>query len=186
MNDDAQKTCRNCKREKPATAYRGARGGMTAQQAERLVALWCAGQPLDDLPQWRTAMQVLSRELADTRAKLAAERNLLEGAVCSNEMLGHNFGNVMKFSEWMTDVYQGKHAFDGVEAALQAAYERGFMDGHAKGVAAEREIERLRAALDYASSGFALAYDAAEKRLNDEVLLHCGHHQARVDKTRAG
>jgi hypothetical protein len=47
------------------------------------------------------------------------------------------------------------------------------------------ELDRLYDALDYASSGFALAYDAAEKRLNDEVLLHCGHHQARVDKARS-
>lgn len=43
---------------------------MTVQEAERLAALWCAGQPLDELPQWRTAMQVLARELADTRAAL--------------------------------------------------------------------------------------------------------------------
>jgi hypothetical protein len=43
---------------------------MTVREAERLAALWCAGQPLDDLPQWRTAMQVLARELADTRAAL--------------------------------------------------------------------------------------------------------------------
>ena len=43
---------------------------MTVHEAERLAALWCAGQPLDDLPQWRTAMQVLARELADTRAAL--------------------------------------------------------------------------------------------------------------------
>ena len=43
---------------------------MTVHEAERLAALWCAGQPLDDLPQWRTAMQVLARELSDTRAAL--------------------------------------------------------------------------------------------------------------------
>lgn len=43
---------------------------MTVHEAERLAALWCAGQPLDDLPQWRTAMQVLTRELANTRAAL--------------------------------------------------------------------------------------------------------------------
>lgn len=43
---------------------------MTVREAERLAALWCAGQPLDDLPQWRTVMQVLARELADTRAAL--------------------------------------------------------------------------------------------------------------------
>lgn len=43
---------------------------MTVREAERLAALWCAGQPLDDLPQWRMAMQVLARELADTRAAL--------------------------------------------------------------------------------------------------------------------
>ena len=43
---------------------------MTVREAERLAALWCAGQPLDDLPQWRTAMQVLARELSDTRAAL--------------------------------------------------------------------------------------------------------------------
>lgn len=47
------------------------------------------------------------------------------------------------------------------------------------------ELERLYDALDYASNGFDVAYDAAEKRLNDEVLLHCGHHKARVDKARA-
>jgi tRNA(Ile)-lysidine synthase TilS/MesJ len=42
------------------------------------------------------------------------------------------------------------------------------------------EVDRLRQALAYAKGGFALAYDAAEKRLNDEVLLHCGHHEARA------
>ncbi len=47
---------------------------MTVQEAERLVALWCAGQPIDDLPQWRTAMQVIARELSDTRARVADER----------------------------------------------------------------------------------------------------------------
>jgi hypothetical protein len=43
---------------------------MSVHEAEQLAALWCAGQPLDDLPQWRTAMQVLARELAATRAAL--------------------------------------------------------------------------------------------------------------------
>ena len=41
---------------------------MTVHEAERLTALWCSGQPLDDIPQWRTAMQVLYRELSNTRA----------------------------------------------------------------------------------------------------------------------
>jgi hypothetical protein len=42
------------------------------------------------------------------------------------------------------------------------------------------EIERLRAALDSAQGGLLLAYDAASKHLNDEVLLHCGHHEAQI------
>ncbi len=41
---------------------------MLPQEAERLANLWCAGQPLDDLPQWRTAMHVLMRELRCVRA----------------------------------------------------------------------------------------------------------------------
>lgn len=51
---------------------------MSAHEAERLAALWCAGQPLDDLPQWRTAMQVLVRELADTRAALKKANDMAE------------------------------------------------------------------------------------------------------------
>jgi hypothetical protein len=51
---------------------------MTVHEAERLAELWCAGQPLDDLPQWRTAMQVLARELADTRAALKRRGDALE------------------------------------------------------------------------------------------------------------
>lgn len=47
---------------------------------------------------------------------------------------------------------------------------------------AEVEIDRLRAALISAQGGFALAYDAATKHLNDEVLLHCGHHEAQAAK----
>jgi len=51
---------------------------MLPQEAERLAALWCAGQPLDDLPQWRTAMQVLVRELANARAGLKAANDQAE------------------------------------------------------------------------------------------------------------
>ena len=54
--------------ERPVRPHSG--DWMTVSEAERLAALWCAGQPLDDLPQWRTAMQVLARELSDTRAAL--------------------------------------------------------------------------------------------------------------------
>lgn len=42
------------------------------------------------------------------------------------------------------------------------------------------KCDRLRTALLYAKTGFSLAYDAASKHLNDEVILHCGHHEARV------
>ena len=48
--------------------------------------------------------------------------------------------------------------------------------------AAADELERLHDALAYARSGFDLAYSAAEKGFNDEVLMHCGHHGARADK----
>ncbi len=51
--------------ERPVRPHSG--DWMLPQEAERLAALWCAGQPLDDLPQWRTAMQVLMRELANAR-----------------------------------------------------------------------------------------------------------------------
>jgi hypothetical protein len=44
---------------------------MSLQESERLAKLWCAGQPLDDLPQWRTAMHVLMRELHTARAAQA-------------------------------------------------------------------------------------------------------------------
>lgn len=44
------------------------------------------------------------------------------------------------------------------------------------------EIERLQAALAYARNGFELAYNAAERGFNDEVLLHCGHHGAAADR----
>jgi hypothetical protein len=43
---------------------------MTIEEAEKLSLLWCAGQPIDDVKVWRTASQVLARELSDTRAKL--------------------------------------------------------------------------------------------------------------------
>ena len=46
----------------------------------------------------------------------------------------------------------------------------------------EEDRLALRVALNYARSGFDLAYAAAEKNLNDEVLLHCGHHSASLDK----
>ena len=42
-------------------------------------------------------------------------------------------------------------------------------------------LEAMQEALLYAKSGFGIAYDAASKHLNDEVLLHCGHHEARID-----
>jgi predicted ArsR family transcriptional regulator len=43
---------------------------MTIEEADKLSLLWCAGQPIGDLKVWRTASQVLARELADTRANL--------------------------------------------------------------------------------------------------------------------
>ena len=45
----------------------------------------------------------------------------------------------------------------------------------------EDERLALREALKYAKTGFDLAYEAAVKNLNDEVLLHCGHHGARIE-----
>lgn len=60
---------------------------MLPQEAERLAALWCAGQPLDDLPQWRTAMQVLMRELSDTRTALKRANDKAErcARICDEE-----------------------------------------------------------------------------------------------------
>lgn len=60
---------------------------MLPREAERLVALWCAGQPLDDLPQWRTAMQVLMRELSDTRSALKRANDKAEryAGICDDE-----------------------------------------------------------------------------------------------------
>lgn len=46
---------------------------------------------------------------------------------------------------------------------------------------AERALD-LELALRDARFGFHLAYEAAEKGFNDEVLLHCGHHGAKADK----
>jgi len=44
------------------------------------------------------------------------------------------------------------------------------------------EIEKLRMAVTAAMTGFGLAYEAASKGLIDEVLLHCGHHEAQMAK----
>lgn len=44
---------------------------------------------------------------------------------------------------------------------------------------AER-CEKLLEALREAERGFELAYNAAEKGLIDEVLLHCGAHVAKI------
>lgn len=44
------------------------------------------------------------------------------------------------------------------------------------------EVERLEHGLRHAHGGFAMAFDAAQKKLNDEVLLHCGHHHAMSGK----
>lgn len=46
----------------------------------------------------------------------------------------------------------------------------------------EKEIARLREALQNAHSGFDLAYDALEKGCYDEAMLHCGHHHAQSGK----
>ena len=45
---------------------------------------------------------------------------------------------------------------------------------------AQAQVQAMREALQYVQGGLALAYDAASKHLNDEVLLHCGHHEARI------
>ena len=45
------------------------------------------------------------------------------------------------------------------------------------------EIERLRMALRDANVGFGLAYDALEKGVYDEAMLHCGHHYAQTAKS---
>lgn len=50
---------------------------MTVNEAERLIGLWCAGEPLYDMFQWREAMHVLKRELAYTRVKLTRARERL-------------------------------------------------------------------------------------------------------------
>jgi hypothetical protein len=48
----------------------------------------------------------------------------------------------------------------------------------------EREAE-LVAALQDAKGGMALAYHCAERKFNDEVLLHLGVHEARIDAALA-
>ena len=64
------------------------------------------------------------------------------------------------------------------------AYKIGHRDARhaaaALALATDAEIERLRAALASAQGGFLLAYDAASRHLHDEVLLHCGHHEAQI------
>ena len=45
---------------------------------------------------------------------------------------------------------------------------------------AAREIERLRVAIIYARCGLQAAYHSAENGRMDEVLWHCGHHDARL------
>ena len=66
----------------------------------------------------------------------------------------------------------------------KANYNEGHRDArHAAAelaLTADAEIVKLRKALQFAQSGFALAYGAASKNLTDEVLLHCGHHKARI------
>ena len=38
-----------------------------------------------------------------------------------------------------------------------------------------KEVDRLRKALQETHTGFNLIYDALEKKLYDEAMLHCGH-----------
>ncbi len=68
------------------------------------------------------------------------------------------------------------------------AWERDEFEREAAAVEAEvlrrqaDKVQTLTQALAYARSGFAAAYDAAEKHLNDEVLLYCGAHGAAADR----
>lgn len=47
-------------------------------------------------------------------------------------------------------------------------------------MALTEKCEKLGKALREAERGFELAYNAAEKGLIDEVLLHCGAHVAKI------
>ena len=49
--------------------------------------------------------------------------------------------------------------------------------------ACKARCEKLREALREAERGFELAYNAVEKGLTDEVLLHCGAHMALISTT---
>lgn len=44
------------------------------------------------------------------------------------------------------------------------------------------ENQRLRKALEDAKAAFGMAFDAAELGAIDEILLHCGHHEAKLAK----
>lgn len=72
----------------------------------------------------------------------------------------------------------------GVRPLVERLRSRAWEDRHHREYREEaaREIERLEAALQYALGGLALAYEAAQKHHNDEVLLHCGHHEAMLAK----
>lgn len=76
MTDEEQPSAGGRPFERPVRPHSG--DWMLPQEAERLAALWCTGQPLDDLPQWHTAMQVLVRELANARAGLKAANEQAE------------------------------------------------------------------------------------------------------------
>lgn len=99
---------------------------MSAHEAERLAALWCAGQPLDDLPQWRTAMQVLVRELADTRAALKKANDMAEHferlwyLTNGAKQLGHSVEMFLRtYAKWLNG---GQNALEmqRLEAALSS------------------------------------------------------------------
>ena len=48
------------------------------------------------------------------------------------------------------------------------------------------ELSKKIVALNNAKTGFELAYDALEKKLYDEAMLHCGHHFAQIEKVLRG
>lgn len=87
----------------------------------------------------------------------------------------------MTFEEWFRKQY-GSHqkGFGLCEADLEGAWKAALQHAAELALKADAKIERLRTALGSAQGGFLLAYDAASKHLHDEVLLHCGHHEAQI------
>lgn len=84
----------------------------------------------------------------------------------------------------ITEGFEDKHKRNNGPYGTYRAHDVKQLLAHARQL--EACNKELVEALNYAKSGFDLAYDAEVKGLHDEALLHCGHHGARLAKLIGG